>query len=1131
MSFMRCLNCNFNNPDDMKFCGQCGAPLTLCCRACGFENPPTFKFCGQCGARLATSAGPVDSPESTAAPPAPLPELQLAERRQLTVMFCDLVESTALSERLDPEELREVIQTYQQTAGGFVSRFNGYIAQYLGDGILVYFGYPAADENDAQRAILAGLGITGAMGHLNERLRQSVQTPVRLQVRIGIHTGLVVVGEVGVGATREQLALGQTTNIAARLQALAQPDTVVISQDTYRLVQGYFACQEVDATALKGISRPLPVYRILNRSQAHTRLDAAMAAAPAGLTPLVGREQELSLLLARWRQASEGQGQVVLLNGEAGIGKSRLVQVLKERIVDQPHTFFDCYCSPYHQNTALYPFTELLQRLLRIRNQDSPDEKLGKLETALSRLRFSLPETVPLFAVLLSVPLPENRYPPLNLSPQRQKQKTLSALLAVLLKLTERHPVLVVIEDLHWIDPSTLEMLGTLVEQTSNARVLALFTYRPGFTPPWNLRSYITQLTLSRLTQAQVEKMIRQVAGNKSLLPSLLSQIIAKTDGVPIFVEELSKMVLEQTVLVSPGDHYEPSGPLPALDIPTTLQDLLTARLDRLTGGQEVAQLGAVLGREFGYQLLRAIAPLTEATLQDRLAQLVDAELLYQRGLLPQATFTFKHALIQEAAYRSLLKSKRREFHQKIARILTEQFPEVVQTQPELLAHHYTAAQRYAEAVVYWQKAGQQAVAGSAGIEAIRHYKRALALLKELPESPRQAQQQLELQIGLGAPLLMTKGYAAPEVETNYAQALKLCHQLDETPRLLPVLFGLWVFYLVRAKYKTALDLSQQILRLAQPLQQPDVLVEAYQVQGITYFYLGRLVEARRHLEEAMRLYRAHERDGRLSPFTGADHGVACLSHLALTLWLLGYPDQALSRSQEAIELAEVLSHPYSIAFALFMASWLHQYRREAHLSHTQTAAAVALSQEQGFALLGAVSTIVGGWALTALGQDEKGIAQIFYGLKQYRTTGGELGQLHFLALLAEAHGTMGQIEEGLAVLEGALTVIPERDERFYEAELYRLKGSLLSQAEASGQTDLADDTPETYFKKAIDVAQQQQARSLELRAAVSLARLCRQQDRPVEAHRLLSKIYNSFSEGASTADLLEAHHLLSGRG
>ncbi len=1114
---MRCLTCNFDNPDSMKFCGECGAPLTRRCPACAFDNPPAFKFCGQCGARLATGVEPAPPAEPLPAPPAPPPT---AERRQLTVMFCDLVDSTAMSERLDPEELREVIQAYQQTAAGFVSQYDGYIAQYLGDGILVYFGYPVAHEDDAQRAILTGLSLTGAIAQLNDRLRQSIKTPLQLQVRIGIHTGLVVVGEVGAGATREQLALGETTNIAARLQNLAQPDSVVISEATFRLVQGYFACREMGPSPLKGASRPVQVYRVLHRNQAHTRLDAA----PAGLTPLVGREQEIALLQARWAQAREGNGQVVLLSGEAGLGKSRLVQVLKARIVDQPHTFLDCYCSPYHQNTALYPFIELLQRLLRFGSQDSAADKLEKLEKALARLDFSLPESVPLFAAMLSLPLPEQRYPPLNLSPQRQKQNTLRALLAILLKLAEGYPVLVVIEDLHWIDPSTLEMLHTLVEQVSNTRVLALFTYRLVFNPPWPLRSYVSQLPLARLSQPQVEQMAHLVAGKKSLPPPLLSQVIAKTDGVPIFVEELTKMVLEQAGAV------DLSGPLPALNIPVTLQDLLMARLDRLGEARETAQLAAVLGREFSYDLLRAIAAVDEARLQADLARLVSAELLVQRGLLPQATFTFKHALIQDAAYNSLLKSKRQEFHLAIAQILVAQFPTVVHTQPELLAQHYTAAHRTAEAVVYWQRAGAHAVAGSAGVEAVRHFKRALELLASLPETPETMQQRLELQTALGAPLLMTKGYASAEVAENYNQARELCRHLDETPRLLPVLFGLWVYYLVRAEYATALDLSDQILRLAQQLQQPDLLVEAFQVEGITHFYLGHPLKARQHLEEAVRLYESNALDGQISPFSGADRGVACLSHLALTLWLLGYPDQALARSRQAIELAERLSHPYSLAFALFLSGWLHQYRREANLAHTQTTAAVALSREQGFALLEAVSTIMGGWALTALGQSHNGIGQIFEGLKLYSLTGGELGRLHFLALLAEAHAGVGQVEEGLAVLEGALKVMQQRDERFYEAELYRLKGELLSLAELDGREDLVDGAPETFFKKAIQVARQQQARSLELRAAVSLGKLWQRQGRIGEAHRLLHESYPTFAEGHSTADLLEAHHLLQGR-
>jgi class 3 adenylate cyclase len=647
----------------------------------GTEGPPT-------------STPPVPPPAPQELPPSrgettpAAPSRPAAERRQLTVLFCDLVDSTALSSQLDPEEYREVVRAYQDTCAKVIARFEGHIAQYLGDGLLVYFGYPRAHEDDAQRAVRAGLGMVEAVGQLNTRLAQ--EREVHLVVRLGIHTGLVVVGDVGGGTRQEQLALGETPNIAARLQGIAAPNTLVISAATFQLLGGFFACQPLGTPLLKGLAQPLAVYRVLYESMARSRLEAAGSAA---LTMLVGREQEIGLLQERWAQVKEGIGQVVLLSGEAGIGKSRLVQVLQEQVAAEPRAWLTpCQCSPYHQNTALYPWIELLERVaLRFEREESPSQKLRKLEGFLVQYGLPLAEVVPLFATLLSLPLPAE-YAPLTMSPEQQKQQTLHALLTILLRIAAQQPVLFVMEDLHWVDPSTLELLTLLVDQGPTARILALLTFRPDFSPPWTGRSHCTQVAVHRLPRQQAVEVIRQVAHGKALPPEVIAQIVAKTDGVPLFVEELTKMVLESGLLQERDDRYELTGPLPPLAIPTTLHDSLMARLDRLTTVKSLAQLGATLGREFSYALLHAVAPWDEGTVQRGLHQLVDAEFLFQRGLPPQATYLFKHALIQDAAYQSLLKSTRQQYHQRIAQVLEERFPETAETQPEWLAHHYTQA-------------------------------------------------------------------------------------------------------------------------------------------------------------------------------------------------------------------------------------------------------------------------------------------------------------------------------------------------------------------------------------------------------------------------------------------------------
>src|SRR6266540_1202147 len=743
-------------------------------------------------------------PPQTATPPVERrpPE---AERRQLTVLFCDLVDSTALATQLDPEELREVVQAYQATCAKVIGRFEGTIAQLLGDGLLVYFGYPRAHEDDAPRAVRAGLGMVEALGPLNTHLAR--ERGVQLAVRLGTHTGLVVVGEVGGGTRQEPLALGETPNLAARLQGIAAPNTVVISAATLPLLGGFFACQALGPHRLKGFAQPLEVYQVRYESMARSRLEAAGS---TGLTPLVGREQDIRLLLERWAQVTYGVGQVVLLSGEAGIGKSRLVQVLKEHVASEPQAWLTpCQCSPYYQNSALYPMIDLLERVaLHFEREESLQQKLSKLEGLVVQYGLSLAEAVPLFASLLSIPLGAD-YAPLTVSPEQQKQKTLHALLTILVRIAAQQPVLFVMEDLHWVDPSTLELLSLLVDQGPTARILVLLTFRPDFPPPWTGRSHLTPVTLPRLPRRQTAEMTGQVAHGKALPPEVVEQVVAKTDGVPLFVEELTKMVLESGLLQEREARYDLTGPLPPLAIPTTLHDSLMARLDRLATVKALAQLGATLGREFSYALLQAVSLWDEGTLQQGLHQLVEAEFLYQQGLPPHATYFFKHSLIQEAAYQSLLRSTRQQHHQRIAQVLEARFPELCETQPELLAHHYTAAGLTVQAIPYWQRAGQRAIERSANLEAIGHLTKGLEVLTTLPDTPDRTWQELDLQTALGLALRAIQGWSAPEVEHAYTQAHTLCQQVGETPELIPVLHGMWRYYNARVQLHTARELGE----------------------------------------------------------------------------------------------------------------------------------------------------------------------------------------------------------------------------------------------------------------------------------------------------------------------------------
>jgi len=1040
-----------------------------------------------------------------------------AERRQLTVMFVDLVGSTALSTALDPEDLREVIRDYQSTCTEVIQRYDGHVAQLLGDGLLVYFGYPQAHEDDAQRAVRTGLEIIVAIGALNTRLEQD--KGVKLAVRLGIHTGLVVVGEMGGEGRQEQLALGETPNIASRIQGLAAPDTMVISDATYRLIQGYFDCDTLSEQVLRGVAEPVNVYQVLRESGAQSRLDVAST---RGLTPLLGREFECTLLFERWEQAKAGQGQVVLLSGEAGIGKSRLVQVLKDHIEDESHIRWECRSSPYFTNSALYPVIDLIQRTLRWQQDDTPEQRLEKLTQNLNQYQLPLEESVPLFAALLSLPVPEDRYPPLNLTPQRQRQKTLEAILAITLELSEQQPVLFILEDLHWTDPTTLELLDLLIDQTPTASLYALLTCRPDYQPTWSHRSYLTEMTLNRLSRQQVGQLATEVSGGKTLPAEVLEQLVARTDGVPLYVEEMTKAVLESGVLKEMDERYDLTGAMGSLTIPATLQDSLMARLDRLVTAKAVAQYASVIGRQFSFELLRAVSGLNEAMLQHELRRLVEGELVYQRGVPPQATYLFKHALVQDAAYESLLRSTRQGYHRRIAEVLEERFRETADVPPELLAHHFTGAGLNEQAVDYWYQAGQRASGRSAHVEAIAHLTNGLELVRILSETPAHTQYELLLLTTLGPALMATKGYAAPEVEETYMRARALCQQAGETPQVFPVFFGLWIYYGVRAETRQAKELAEHLLHLAHRFQNPSLLLQAHHTLWMTLFSLGELDAVREHCEQGIALYTPSQHHADTYHYGGHDPGVCCRGFAARTLWLLGYPDQALQRNDEMLALAQELSHPLSLVQALGWAAWVHQFRREKHLIPERVEAVMRLATEHGFPYWQAQGQIMDGWIRTAQEQQEEGLEWMHQGLASLQASGSEMLRPWYLSLMADAYGQSGQVAEGLRTLVEALALVEKHEVRLWEAELYRLKGELLRQSSTDNVTEA-----ESCFHRAISIAQNQSAKSWELRAATSLARLWQSQGRRDEARELLAPVYDWFTEGFDTADLIEAKALL----
>jgi class 3 adenylate cyclase/tetratricopeptide (TPR) repeat protein len=1124
---MQCPSCGFDNPDGMKFCGECGILLVDRCPKCGGEILPDYRFCGVCGGASLTSKTPASGHPASDTPHAyrdnQPAQAEAGERRQLTIMFCDLAGSTHLSRQLDPEDLQALLNEYHRMCEEVVKNFGGHIAQYLGDGILIYFGFPQAYEDNAQRAVYTGLGILKA---LESPICLKSGQPLRLSVRIGIHTGTVVVGPVGAGTKREILAIGATPNVAAKIQGLAEPNTLIISHTTCQLLQGGFEYEALGEETPEDGMEPMAVYRILSARDSHAR---------DRFTPLVGREPEVELLLDRWAQVKNGQGQVVLLSGEAGIGKSRLVQVMKDHVVQTPHTRLECRNSPYYQHTALYPVIDLIQRALQWHQDDDPVKRLEKLECALSQYQAPLEEVVPLFAALLTLPIPPDRYPPLTLSPQRQRQKALATIIANLAKLAEHQPLLFIMEDLHWTDPTTLEFLDLLIDQTPAASLCVLLTCRPPMLElPWSHRSYVTQVTLNRLSNAQSEELIQQLSDGKALPRGIVEQTVERSDGIPLFIEEMTKALLESRLLEESEGHDEWIDSLPTSTVPVTLQDSLMARLDRLGDAKSIAQMGATIGRNFSYGLLRAIAQIDDAKLQRELGKLEDAALLYQQGVPPTASYTFKHALVQDTAYESLLRRARQQCHERIAAVLETQFPEVVETQPELLAHHYTEAGRGESAIDYWRRAGERSVERSANVEAIVHFNKGLRMLMSLPDAPKRAQQELMFQLGLGKSRMVVQGYAAPEVEQVYMRARILCQQIGETPFLPSVLGGLGVFYFVRGDLTTAQDLGEQCLTLAQRMGDHRRILDAYVALGLTLYHRGKFSGARVYLEKGIEL---HKTIAQPSQPTLQDLGATCLSYAAHTWWMLGYPDQAIQRYHEALSLIQQLKHPFSLVSVRIFMSWFDMFRQEIQAAQEHADAAVSIATEQGFELYLALGLILQGWLLTLQEQSPEAREQMSQALSAYQDTGAQITQTSLLALFAEAHRAEGQLLEGLAALDAALVLAEKNLEHYYTAELWRLKGELLLDQHKNSYETIDQDMKEAEkcFHQALDIAQRQGAKWLELRVVMSLSRLWQRQGKRTEARTRLSNIYDWFAKGLDTADLREARvvleHLDSGSG
>jgi serine/threonine protein kinase/predicted ATPase len=1041
-----------------------------------------------------------------------------AERRQVTVLVCgcDLFESeTYLG--LETEDQAQVLGTFQKACEQAIANFGGTLVQCNEQGVLACFGYPVAHEDTARRAAEAGLKLLGAVKSLGEKVRHT--TSQETQPWVGLHTGPAIV------EVKDEVVslVGDARNIAVRLKDVATPGQVICTDTTHKLFRDRFQCTALGEQKIRGVSRSVALFRVERLATPASMFETI---APAQLSPLVGRDHEISLLKDRWEQAQDGMGQVVLLVGEPGLGKSRLAHTLKEHVlglrvegeVDAP--VIEWRCSPHFQNTGLYPATDFYERGLGFRPDEPPQARFERMLHRMEQYDLARPEVVPLLAALLSLPVPDS-FPQLSLPPARQREETFKLMLEWLHVRAARTPILFVIEDLHWVDASTLEFLVQVIAEFQHDRILILLTFRPEFKPQWSPVEYQTRLALTRLTRRQVGDLMRKKS-RTTLSDALIEQVYARAGGVPLFVEEFAKIVQESTVLDPTSASSEHKLATLNREIPSTLQDLVMARVDRMEGGRELAQLAAVLGREFSHELLAAVSSMDEHTIQEELAKLAQAEILYPKGRPPRCTYIFKHALLEDALYNSLVKAKRQQFHRRIGEVLELKFPKTAETQPELLGHHFTEASLPEKAVEYWLKAGQRSRERSAVNEAISHLTRGLALLFEtFEESPKRDDWELQYLTTLAPAYITARGYATPEVGSLLVRAGELCKRIGDQQQQFGIMLGLWEWHIVRAELRVCVELAAEGMKLAESLHDPGMLMEALFMPGVTMFYRAQFAGARGCYESAVATYDDPARTKFWTAYSGHNASVTHRCYLALTLWHLGFPDQALKVARGTHELARGIGHAFSLAHAVDFAAFLLIYCRFGKELQAMAEEEMAIGTDQGFPFWYSLGTLHKGAAMLLQGRREEALQLLLKGYAAFRASGAEVRVPSYLAMLGDAYTQSRRYEDAHAALNEGLAVVEKNDDRSHEAELHRLKGELLL-AESNNDT-----AAEESFRTAIATAQRQQSKGWELRATMSLARLWQRQGRGKEAHAALAAVYSSYTEGFTTPDLMDARKLL----
>jgi class 3 adenylate cyclase len=1093
---MQCSNCGTENSGKVKFCAECGSPVGIPCPSCAFRNAKDASRCGGCGRSLDAAYTPT------------------GERRQLTVFFSDIVGSTALSESLDPEELHELYARYQTLCAEAINRFGGYLAQYLGDGVLAYFGYPAAYEDGPGRAVRAGLEIVG-------RAASFALNGIRPALRIGIHTGLVVVGDVGSGGRREQLALGEAPNIAARVQGEALPDTIAISDSTRTLLAGQFALEDLGSRTLKGLSRPMKIFRVLGESGAASRFQAMQST--HGLTPFVGREREIRAIRDAWSQARTGKGRTLLLQGEAGMGKSRLLEAGREIASRELHEVFHAQCSPYQMNNALHPIVEMISRRLGIEEQMPAADKLDLLEQFAAGRGVGVEEATHALAHLLSVPT-LGRYQEIDIPPAKRVQVTIGLLADLLLHSVSGSPVLLLVEDLHWADPSTLDLLGEMVARLPDLPALMVCTARPGFSPVWLGVPQCTEIRVGAFPADDTRKLIAHVAGNRQLPLAIVQEVTARTGGIPLFTEAVVHTIISSGLLRELEDRYELTGPLPSGLIPATVQDSLMARIDLLGPDRPVAQAVATIGPQSSFELLQAVLGRPADSLAAALRRMVDLELVSEEGAPPASTYTFRHALMQDAAYESLLRKTRQEFHGKISEALVQRFPDIAETKPELLARHHEGAGRLPEATAGWMKAGQQARERLALRESTAYLRKAISLLEILPEEdPARLQSEMEAQLALGQALTETFGWASREMEAAFLRARDLCMKLGNYRGLYQALNGLSGMHLLRGQIPQALETAKPVLEMAAASGDPVLQISAANLISFPACHLGDFAGARRYAEHALPLY-TPERERAIIAIFHLPCGFACAHIRSICLWCLGYPDQAGDQWQEAQDRLDALGIPAATTFALGYMLHSHFLKRDVAATADMAEQAYKRATDEGYLFWAAQARVFRGWAQAMNGDPEAGIAEMNAGLETYRLTGSGINAGTFAQMMAEAQMQAGRPEEAVSVLSAGLKQVADCQECASEPEQRRLLGEIqLKQGDsAAGEASL---------RRAIATAQKLEARTFELRAALSLARLLREQGKCGDAYDLLQPLNEWFQEGRDTRELIQLRAFLESLG